>query len=249
MFSRLFQKKANVEKELNEKMKQLELKLQEKEIELKRFELREKIGKFSPVRLEEIKPKEIKKSKEIEIQQFNPKQIEIFEKNLRDLKNENQLLKKEINNLKDKNNDSLLLLKNHKYRITMDKFYIGTKFNEILIEFHELQINFIDQLNDESWNLLDVGLKNYTEAKKQYLDLKLGKISFDIKTGALKGERINKVFSKNRKFCTYMNENYFEFMSDISEYNFKELVQEGFKIEQIEELLGKKIQYEKEFKL
>lgn len=243
MFSKLFSRKTNVEKELNERVKNLENQLQERELELRKLQLREKIGKVQILN-EEKKP-EI----QVEVQQFNPKQIEIFEKNLRDLKNENQILKGKIDELRKATENNLLSLEKHRYRVSLDKLYSGVKFNDILESFHRLEIYFIDQLEEESFQSLDKNSKNYLEARKIYSDLKEGKISFEIKTLALKGEKISKLFSKNRKFYTQLNENYLEFMEDISNFDFNQLLKDGFKEEQVEELLEKKNQYEKKFKI
>ena len=58
-----------------------------------------------------------------------------------------------------------------------------------------------------------------------------------------KGERISKIYSKNRKFINILGEEYIEFMDDLKNYNFDNLVDSGFSAEQIKEFRNKRDEY------
>ena len=68
-------------------------------------------------------------------------------------------------------------------------------------------------------------------------------MSWDIVTQLNKGERISKIYSKNRKFINILGEEYIEFMDDLKNYNFDNLVDSGFSAEQIKEFRDKRDEY------
>ena len=68
-------------------------------------------------------------------------------------------------------------------------------------------------------------------------------MSWDIVTQLNKGERISKIYSKNRKFINILGEEYIEFMDDLKIYNFDNLVDSGFSAEQIKEFRNKRDEY------
>ena len=68
-------------------------------------------------------------------------------------------------------------------------------------------------------------------------------MSWDIVTQLNKGERISKIYSKNRKFINILGEEYIEFMDDLKNYNFDNLVDSGFSAEQIKEFRNKRDEY------
>lgn len=187
--------------------------------------------------------------KEEEKQQpFNQKQIELFEKNLRELKKENEFWKEKVEKIKMESINSLLTPKGYKYRLTVEKMYSGAKYKEVLEFLDSCGIRFIDQLTDVVLKN-ETNIKSFVEAHKMYLDLKKGKVYFDNKIYILKGERLNKLYPKNRKLCTYLSDNYYEFADDIIDFDFDALIEAGFDSAQIREYSEKKDEYFEEFKV
>ncbi|MGL4687953.1 MAG: hypothetical protein ACRCVS_04615 [Fusobacteriaceae bacterium] len=223
-----FFKKKNIDEEMELKIISLEKKLSLKTEELEKF-------------IKEQKKIESELSDERISQKINQKQTEIFEKNLRDLKKENEYLKEKTNNKEIFSQFKI------KYKISVERFYHSTKYEEVIRELKGLDITCIDSLKIENFGILDNKIKNFEEAKKLFLSYKEGKEEFEIKLISIKGERINKVYSRFRKFNNYLADNFLEFMDDIEHVDFYELLDDSFKEEQIKELIEKKENYFNEF--
>lgn len=235
MFFNFFSKKNN-EKEKEMEMKIISL---EKKLSLKSEELENVLG--------EQKKLELELSEERISQKISQKQTEIFEKNLRDLKKENEYLKGKIS-LEEVNNEGELFSEfKPKYKISIERFYHSTKYEEVIKELKDMDIYYINSLKIEDFECLNSKVKNFDEAKKLFISYKEGKEEFEMKLIAFKGERINKVYNRFRKFNSYLADNFLEFMNDIEHIDFYELLDETFKDEHIKELIEKKENYFKEF--
>ncbi|MGL6064201.1 MAG: hypothetical protein ACRC0S_03875 [Fusobacteriaceae bacterium] len=227
MFFNFFKKK-NIDEKMELKIISLKEKLLLKTEELESFS-------------KEQKKLELELSEERRSQKISQKQTEIFEKNLRELKKENEILK-------ERSTDKCVFSQSKiKYKVPIERFYHSSKYEEIIIEIKKLNILYIDNLKIEDFDILDNKIKNFEEAKKLFLSYKEGKEEFEIKLISIKGERINKVYSRFRKFNSYLADNFLEFMDDIEHVDFYELLDDSFKEEQIKELIEKKENYFNEF--
>jgi chromosome segregation ATPase len=167
------------------------------------------------------------------------KQMEILEKNLKDKLNvisdykvekdtlitQNASYIEEISHLKDILRTNGILLDNldkkrYIYKISIDDFFPVKKFKEINDKLKELNILFAQDIQIDIFETHLNILKNYKEAKKKYTDFIENKMSWDIYTILKKGDKISKVFAKKKKFVTYANDNYLEFMDDLADFDF-----------------------------
>lgn len=185
-----------------------------------------------------------KEDLEKEKNKFSPKQIEIFERNLKKSTEDSKkyrsfLLAYRIN--PDKNIN--------KYKIELKKFYSEKKFEEITNILNEKGVFFVDELNEVKFHFLEETMKNLDEAKRRFLDFKNGKYTWEISTLLHKGEKISKIYAKSKKLVTVLSELYLEFMDDIEAFDFSILKNYGFKTPQIEEFVVKRDEYYKEYKV
>ena len=204
----------------------------EKELEKKKWEL------------EKIK-QELKSRNNGE--RVRTKQDEIIEKNLRDMKRENDALKERVVLLEEKSIYNNLLPKEHSYKIAIEKYYSSSKYSPFLDYIQVRGKQFMCQLEPEDFKGIEE-IKNYSEILKIYERFKSGKMDIEFKVLAQKGEKIGKIYSKNRKFMNYIAECEMEFMDDLKEFNFYTLLERDFKNEQIKELVQKNDEYQNRFK-
>ncbi|MGL5123575.1 MAG: hypothetical protein ACRC6K_05375 [Fusobacteriaceae bacterium] len=227
MFFNFFKKKS-VDEEMELKIISFEKKLSLKSEELENL-------------LKEKKKIEVELTEEKISQKINQKQTEIIEKNLRDLKKENEYLKEKTENKEIFSQFKI------KYKISVERFYHSSKYEEVVKELKGLNIQYIDSLKIEDFDYINRKIKNYEDAKKLFLSYKKGNEEFEMKLISVKGERINRVYSRFRKFNGYLAENFLEFMDDIEHVDFYELLDDSFKEEHIKELIEKKENYFEEF--
>lgn len=170
---------------------------------------------------------------------FTPRQLEVFEKNLKENREEIQRLKKYLDayslpyNIKEK----------YTYKIEVEKFFSSSRFQELNGILEENNILYLQDLNIEILEKLTGKVKNIDDAKKKYREFLNKKMSWEIVTQLNKGERISKIYSKSRKFINILGDEYLEFMDDIKNYNFDGLVEHGFTDEQIKEFKEKRDEY------
>ncbi|MDO4589735.1 MAG: hypothetical protein Q4B33_07695 [Fusobacterium sp.] len=192
---------------------------------------------------------EIIKSKEKEIanlvnevesfNKFTPRQLEVFEKNLKENREEIQKLKKYLNaycipyNTKEK----------YTYKIEVERFFSSSRFQELNRTLEENNILYLQDLNLDILEKFSGKVKNIDDAKKRYGEFLNKKMSWDIVTQLNKGERISKIYSKSRKFINILGDEYLEFMDDIKNYDFDSLFEYGFTEEQIKEFREKRDEY------
>ena len=199
------------------------------------------------------------KEKEVEIQRLKietqvikdtympPKQVELLEKNLKALREENNKLKKEKNEFLNKINsfekedsekEKTFSLDKFLYKLPIDEFFSATKFNLVKDFLTKSGIVFIQEL-ESVINLPEfIKIKNYTAAKKKYIAFRdKNEVSWDNRILLCRGERIQKIFKKSRKFVNYLSDNNIEFMDEMASFNFETLsVKGGFTKAMVEEL-------------
>ena len=105
-------------------------------------------------------------------------------------------------------------------------------------------IIYLQDLTLETFDLLSQDIKNITEGKnrfQKYLTKEF--IEWEVVTYLNKGERVSKVYNKSRKLTNIFSENDIEFMEDLVKFNFSNLIDFGFKDEQINEFILKRDEY------
>lgn len=194
------------------------------------------------------------KEKEVEIQRLKietqvikdtympPKQVELLEKNLKALREENNRLKKEkdefLNKINTFEKEKTFSLDKFLYKLPIDEFFSAAKFNLVKDFLTKSGIVFIQEL-ESVINLPEfIKIKNYTAAKKKYIAFRdKNEVSWDNRILLCRGERIQKIFKKSRKFVNYLSDNNIEFMDEMASFNFETLsVKGGFTKAMVEEL-------------
>ena len=170
---------------------------------------------------------------------LNSKQLELIEKNIKDTKEENERLKQTIDeyNLSSKK-------EKHYYKVDIEKFFSASRFKELANAIIDKGIIYLQDLTLETFNLLSQDIKNITEGKnrfQKYLTKEF--IEWEVVTYLNKGERVSKVYNKSRKLTNIFSENDIEFMEDLVKFNFSNLIDFGFKDEQINEFILKRDEY------
>lgn len=170
---------------------------------------------------------------------LNSKQLELIEKNIKDTKEENERLKQTIDeyNLSSKK-------EKHYYKVDIEKFFSASRFKELANAITDKGILYLQDLTLETFDLLPQDIKNITEGKnrfQKYLTKEF--IEWEVVTYLNKGERVSKVYNKSRKLTNIFSENDIEFMEDLVKFNFSNLIDFGFKDEQINEFILKRDEY------
>lgn len=173
---------------------------------------------------------------------MNNKQLELIEKNIKEVREENSKLKEII----EKYNLSSRKEKYH-YKVDIEKFYSASKYKDVIMALVEIGIEYIQEMSLETFENLPRDIKNLEEARVKFEKFITKEfIEWEIVTYLNKGERLSKFYSKNRKLVNIFYENDMEFMEDITTFNFKNLIEYGFKEDQINELISKRDEYYKE---
>lgn len=173
---------------------------------------------------------------------LNSKQLELIEKNIKDTKEENERLKQTIDeyNLSSKK-------EKHYYKVDIEKFFSASRFKELANAIIDKGIIYLQDLTLETFDLLSQDIKNITEGKnrfQKYLTKEF--IEWEVVTYLNKGERVSKIYNKSRKLTNIFSENDIEFMEDLLKFNFSNLIDFGFKDEQINEFVSKRDEYYQE---
>ncbi|MGL5657043.1 MAG: hypothetical protein ACRCXY_09420 [Fusobacteriaceae bacterium] len=236
-----FSKKKNliIEKE-NEYLKKIE------ELNLIVFNLKNELKTKNKILLEkekEIDDIRIEREEEEKNIRIMQKQMDILEKNLRSMRDNNNILKQDKNVLQDSALDANLPIEKHKFKISLSTYYSSLKFRSVINYFIEKGYEFVNDLDEEALALIGENSKKMDEFKKRYRDFLKGDIDIPTKVLVLKGEKISKVYSKNRKFITYLSGSSYEYMNDLIEYPMEELTIAGFSTQLIKELVDKQKEY------
>lgn len=173
---------------------------------------------------------------------LNSKQLELIEKNIKDTKEENERLKQTIDeyNLSSKK-------EKHYYKVDIEKFFSASRFKELANAITDKGILYLQDLTLETFDLLPQDIKNINEGKnrfQKYLTKEF--IEWEVVTYLNKGERVSKIYNKSRKLTNIFSENDIEFMEDLLKFNFSNLIDFGFKDEQINEFVLKRDEYYQE---
>lgn len=256
--TKLFEKRVFELEEENKNLKELK---QKEEINLSRVVKSDKVDELEEVIEKNNKLKNIIRDKDekilklsdeikklennIQYNDVTEKQIGLFEKNIKDVRDENSRLKKFIQEYK-------LILKKEKidYKIPVELFYNSTKFKPFIEYLEKENIKFIQELSFGKFDIFDDGIKSMEEARQKWENYNSYKIiDWDTITYLKRGERVNKIYNRNRKFVTFLNDNGIEFMDDLETFEFETLKKVGFDSKSIEELKEKKEQYYKEYRI
>lgn len=179
-------------------------------------------------------------------QKIRAKQEDIIEKNLKDMKRENDFLKEKIADMRSKSIFNPLPIDSHQYKIPLERYFSSAKFEGIVKGLKAVGREHVCEINHEDLLRFELD-KNIDELKKHYRKFLDGYLDLDTKILATKGERIGKIYNKNRKFVAFAHENNLEFMDDIRDFNFYKLIENDFKSEMIEELVSKNEEYHKRY--
>ena len=225
-------------KQIEEKTSLLEKR--EKEIKNLKIDLKEVTNLFRELENENEELKfELEKVKNT----FSPKQLDIFERNL----------KKSMEDVK-KYRDLLAIYKINpdkqpaKYRIEVKKLFSEKKYEDIVKKLTENNISFVDELFPIDFYTLLKDENKFDEAKKILDNYKVGKYNWDINTALNKGIKLSKLFS-SKKLLTVFSELNLEFADDISNFDFSILKEYGFKDSQINDFLSKREEYYANFRI
>lgn len=174
------------------------------------------------------------------------KQWELMEKNLRNLQQENLLLKNtltHINSIIPKDEWSFI------YLVDLHIFYSTNKFINIREKLLENNIIYLQDISSDLFTTLLINEKHCAEAAKKYQDYKKGIIEWEVKTLLLKGDRVTKIYQKSRKLLNILSDHNIEFMRDLDTFNFQSLQSYEFSQNEIELFKEKYNTYNSERKI
>lgn len=218
----LFGKKS-VEKYL-EKIEKLEEKLTLKEQEIERLVF-ENDGLKSQLQ-------------QMDSTKIVPKQLEIFEKNVKESREE---ITKLANVLK---NFGIPLKKQyHSYKVEIAKIFSSSRFAEVLAALQEKGYTYVSQIPLHEIKEEFLTLKNGEEALQRCQAFLEGKYDWEIATMRNKGEKVFKVFGRGKKLSQFFTDSYLEYMDDLDRVDLNILETYGFTKEQIQEMEEKRDAY------
>ncbi len=136
---------------------------------------------------------------------------------------------KEIDDYRSRLHKALSIdLETVNYKLPSEVLFTSTKFKEILNTLEENTIKFLDEIDVERFEEITSNSKGFSEARKLFLDCKKGHYSWDVKTFLMKGPRLSKIFSRQRKLMGYFDDNYMEFLIDLKNFDQNLLASKGF---------------------
>ncbi len=137
-----------------------------------------------------------------------------------------------------------------KYRLPVEELFSSSRFSEIKNALTEMGILLVKELKEKNLTtLLGEGVKNIDTGSKLLEDYFLGKTNWEIKTYLYKGDKLSKIFNRQRKLLNYFSDNYMEFASDLDNFDFEVLLEEGFSSKQVEKFKDILEQYNLEKKI
>ena len=169
-----------------------------------------------------------------------------MEKNLRNLQQENLLLKNtltHINSIIPKDEWSFI------YLVDLHIFYSTNKFINIREKLLENNIIYLQDISLDLFTTLLINEKHCAEAAKKYQDYKKGIIEWEVKTLLLKGDRVTKIYQKSRKLLNILSDHNIEFMRDLNTFDFQSLQSYEFSQNDIELFKEKYNTYNSERKI
>ena len=174
------------------------------------------------------------------------KQWQLMEKNLRNLQEENKVLKEHLMKL-----NKIIPTQQWQYSFLVDlhHFYSTNKFIGIREKLNECGIKYIQEITEELFSTVLKEDRYVQEGLQKFLDYKNGTIDWDVKTFLLKGDKVTKIYQKSRKFLNILAEKNIEFMIDLEAFNFSSLKEYGFSDEDISNFKEKYESYNTERKI
>ncbi|WP_407536439.1 hypothetical protein [Cetobacterium somerae] len=122
------------------------------------------------------------------------------------------------------------------YLIPIEKYLCEVRFRELVKILKKKGNNFVQDLNEFTIGSLSIEDNLKLELKKKFERFQSLQINWEMKTYLLKGEKISKIYFKNRRFINIMLSENKEFMSDLIGYNFDNLVNKEYSLDESEEL-------------
>ncbi|MEG0237732.1 MAG: hypothetical protein ACRC31_04740 [Cetobacterium sp.] len=174
------------------------------------------------------------------------KQWQLMEKNLRNLQEENRMLKENFIKL-----NRIIPKQQWQYSFLVDLhyFYSANKFVSIREKLLESGIKYLQEINEEMFSTLLKEDRYVQEGLQKFLDYKKGIIDWDVKTFLMKGDKVTKIYQKSRKFLNILSEQNIEFMVDLESFDFQSLNDFGFTQEDIDAFKQKYESYNAERKI
>lgn len=174
------------------------------------------------------------------------KQWQLMEKNLRNLQEENRILKENFIKL-----SRIIPREQWKYSFLVDlhHFYSANKFVSIREKLLEAGIKYLQEIKEEMFSTFLKDERYVQEGLQKFLDYKNGIIDWDVKTFLIKGDKITKIYQKSRKFLNILSEQNIEFMADLDSFDFQSLTEFGFSQEDINTFKQKYESYNAERKI
>lgn len=174
------------------------------------------------------------------------KQWQLMEKNLRNLQEENRMLKENFIKL-----NRIIPKQQWQYSFLVDLhyFYSANKFVSIREKLLESGVKYLQEINEEMFSTLLKEDRYVQEGLQKFLDYKKGIIDWDVKTFLMKGDKVTKIYQKSRKFLNILSEQNIEFMVDLESFDFQSLNEFGFSQEDIDAFKQKYESYNAERKI
>ncbi|KXA16563.1 hypothetical protein HMPREF3206_00331 [Fusobacterium equinum] len=217
LLSSLFGSKE-VEKENLEKIERLEQKILGKEKEIERLILElETVNNSTKIK---------------------PRQLEIFEKNVKDSREEINRLNSVLKSFGIPSKKQY-----YKYKVELSKLYSASRFREVLDFLLAKGYIFISDVPFSSLQDEIIILKNGEEALKRHSDYLQDNYDWEIATYRNKGEKLIKIFGRGKKLTQFFSEYYLEYMDDLDRIDLNILAQYGCDAELIQEVKEKREQY------
>ena len=173
-------------------------------------------------------------------------QWQLMEKNLRNLQEENRMLKENFIKL-----NRIIPKQQWQYSFLVDLhyFYSANKFVSIREKLLESGVKYLQEINEEMFSTLLKEDRYVQEGLQKFLDYKKGIIDWDVKTFLMKGDKVTKIYQKSRKFLNILSEQNIEFMVDLESFDFQSLNEFGFSQEDIDAFKQKYESYNAERKI
>ncbi|MGL5278265.1 MAG: hypothetical protein ACRC8M_04150 [Cetobacterium sp.] len=174
------------------------------------------------------------------------KQWQLMEKNLRNLQEENRMLKENFIKL-----NRIIPKQQWQYSFLVDlhHFYSANKFVSIREKLLESGVKYLQEINEEMFSTLLKEDRYVQEGLQKFLDYKKGIIDWDVKTFLMKGDKVTKIYQKSRKFLNILSEQNIEFMVELESFDFQSLNEFGFSQEDIDAFKQKYKSYNAERKI
>ena len=174
------------------------------------------------------------------------KQWQLMEKNLRNLQEENRMLKENFIKL-----NRIIPKQQWQYSFLVDlhHFYSANKFVSIREKLFESGIKYLQDINEEMFSTILKEDRYVQEGLQKFLDYKNGIIDWDVKTFLIKGDRVTRIYQKSRKFLNILSEKNIEFMVELESFDFQSLSEFGFSQDDIDAFKQKYESYNAERKI